>query len=92
MKLKFVNKPSKTALLIYPVFEKETVRDRVLPKILARLAAEKEFEAKSGQTFFLFEKAKSLPVHVLLLGLGKPNKLNVSEIMSAFGGAVKQTT
>ncbi|MBI2638510.1 leucyl aminopeptidase [Candidatus Peregrinibacteria bacterium] len=91
MKLRFTNKPSKTALLIYPVFEKEAVRDAGIKKIFAQLTKEKEFEAKLGQTFFLFEKAKSLPAHTLLLGLGKPEKLNVSEIMSAFGGAVKQT-
>lgn len=91
MKLRFANKPSKNALLVYPVFEKEAVRDAALRKILAKLAAKKEFEAKSGQTFFLFEKAKSLPAHTLLLGLGKPEKLNVSEVMSALGGAVKQT-
>ena len=55
MKLNFVNKPSKTALLIYPVFEKEKVRDAALRPILAKLVAQKEFEAKLGQAFFLFE-------------------------------------
>jgi leucyl aminopeptidase len=89
MEIRFLNKPVKTSLLLIPVFEKEKVKDTRLRKILAELAAAKEFEAKSGQVFFLFGQAKSLADRVLLVGLGNPKKLDVSGVMSAFGGAVK---
>lgn len=83
MKLVFSAKPAAGALTIYPVFEKETVRDARLKKIIAELARAKEFEAKSGQTFFDFQKK------TLLLGLGNAKKLNVSGVMAAFGSAAK---
>lgn len=91
MELRFLTKPKKTSLLIYPVFEKEKAGNAALRKILAELAAAREFEAKSEQTFFLFGKAGNLPMRVILLGLGEAKKLNIASVMSAFGAAIKKS-
>lgn len=89
MELRFLNKPGKASFLIISVFEKEKPKDARLRKIIAELAAAKEFEGKSGQTFFLFGQTKMPAARVLFLGLGNPKKLDVSGAMSAFGAAAK---
>ncbi|MEK7524201.1 MAG: leucyl aminopeptidase [Patescibacteria group bacterium] len=89
MNLNFSRKSNKKSLLIYPVFKKERVKNAAINQILQRLKRAGEFEAKDGQLFFLFEKGKSLPGKIILLGLGDAKKLTVAGVMSAFGGAVK---
>ncbi len=86
MKLQFVNKPSKNSVLLYPVFAKESIRDAGLGRWIKKLHDTKEFEAKEGQTFFLFGAVKSLPEKIVLLGLGDQKKLTVTSVMAAFGG------
>lgn len=92
MKLKFLNRPNKNSVLLYPVFEKEIVRDAALNRLLKKLKADEEFEAKEGQIFFLFGASKSLPEKIVLLGLGNRKKLNVATVMSAIGAGVKMAS
>lgn len=89
MKLTFANTPGKTAVLIYPVLKKNPVRNAALAAVVKKLAATKEFEANGGQHFSLYGTVKSLPERVMLLGLGNPKKLNVQDIMAAFGSTFK---
>ncbi|MFA6521701.1 MAG: M17 family peptidase N-terminal domain-containing protein, partial [Candidatus Gracilibacteria bacterium] len=89
MKLEFTNKPTKDSFVIYPVFKNVRLRDAALNFLVGRLRQNAEFEAKNEQTFFLFEKVKSMPKKVLLLGLGDPKKINTTEILNAFGSAAK---
>lgn len=89
MELRFLTKPKKTSLLIYPVFGNEKAGNAALQKILVKLKAAREFESKSEQTFFLFGKAKNLATRIILLGLGDAKKLNTAFVMSAFGAAIK---
>lgn len=84
MKLSFTNKPSKTKLLIQPVFEKNTESiPRALKALFTELLASKEFEAKEGQAFFAWQEK------TLLLGMGTVKKITVSSVMESFGSAVK---
>lgn len=89
MKLLFTNKPSKNSVYICPVAEKEKVKNAGLARLLKKLSASKEFEAKEGRLFFAYGMLKNMPDKVLLLGLGKMKKPAAASVMSAFGGAVK---
>lgn len=89
MKAIFLNKPSRGALVIYPLFKKSRTADASFNFLLRKLAANNEFNGRQGQMFFLFDKAK-MASRVLLLGLGGGKKLTVSDVMAAFGSAVKK--
>lgn len=89
MRLTFPAKPSKDAILIYPVFKKMQVKNVRLARILKKLADSKEFEAKEGQTFAFYNAIKNFPQHTILLGMGKKEKTETASVMSAFGVALK---
>ncbi|MBI5412934.1 leucyl aminopeptidase family protein [Candidatus Peregrinibacteria bacterium] len=88
MEVLFANKPSENSLLVYPVFAKKKVADLALNKLVARLAAAKEFACKIGQTFFVLNGEGSSQ-GIILLGLGEAKELDVPNIMDAFGTAGK---
>lgn len=89
MDIRFLNKPGKSSLLIYPVFEKGKIADATVRELVKKLHRTKEFEAKEGQTFFTFSKSAKLPGRLVLLGLGKANKLSTGTVMDAFATAFK---
>ncbi|MBP9718478.1 leucyl aminopeptidase [Candidatus Gracilibacteria bacterium] len=89
MKVTFSRTPKNEALLIYPLFEKEDVRDAELKKILRDLASSHEFEAKACQSFYLVTPTPKLSKRILLVGCGDEKKLNVTNVMSIFGSAIQ---
>lgn len=89
MKISFVNQPSKTALVIYPIFEKEKSGNKLLDSLIQKLRQTKEFEAKESEVYYHYNDKKSIPPRLLLLGLGKAKKLTVTSVMNAFGAAVR---
>lgn len=89
MELKFLDKPSKDAILIIPVFKKEKP-DPALSKFLAKLKKTKDFSAREGQVFFSIGRIKiDWPSRILLAGCGKSTKINYEKILEIFADAVK---
>lgn len=96
MKINYSEKfVKKDGVLLIPVFENETFKDFIsLPELAAvksrvsDLSASKEFEAKSGQTVFLYKLSKNLPDKIIVVGMGSKKKLSVGSAMSSIGAGV----
>lgn len=93
MKLIFPTSPTKSSVLICPLFEDLPPGNfiaKFVKTIVSPLKELKEFEPKEGRTYFLYQQTfKNLPRRILLLGLGKSKKLKTSSVMACFGASIK---
>lgn len=89
MVIKFLNKPSKDAVLLIPVFENEKHADKAVNSLIAKLTACKEFRGRGEETFFGVNLISGYPDKIVLAGLGRKEKLTTAKTMSALGAAVK---
>lgn len=88
----------KDGVLLIPVFENETFKQHPslpdsgeLKSRVEELAKSNEFEAKDGQTVFVYSLSKSLPEKIVLVGMGSRKKMSVARVMSSIGAGVKAT-
>ncbi len=86
----------KDGVLLIPVFEGETFKNfisfldlAILKEHIADLTASKEFEAKNGQSIFLYKISKNLPDKIIVVGMGAKKKMSVATVMSGLGAGVK---
>lgn len=97
MKITYAEKiVTNESLLIIPLFENDTFKQLPpFPEIEAlkdhcrQLRQSQEFEAKDGQTFFLYRFNKNLPEKIILVGMGSRKKISVARVMSNIGVGIK---
>ena len=85
MKLSLESKPSKNAVVIFPIFEDAPSSNKGVAELVKNLG--KQFEAKAGQTFFEHHGIEGVGSKVILLGLGKEKELDYTNVLESFSAA-----
>lgn len=97
MKINYSEKLVKSdGVVLIPVFENDALKHgsslegiSVLKSRIADLVAGKEFEAKVGQTAYIYKLSKNLPDKILIVGMGEKKKMSVASVMTGIGAGVK---
>lgn len=91
MKYKFVSqfeKREKADVLVLPFWEEATTCPESLKSFLDPVLSSGDFKGKNGETFFVYPK-DAKEKKILLLGLGREDKITIEQIRRAAASAIK---